>query len=121
MKKIFQILKRCYDVGLRTFDTADVYSNGKSEELIGKFIKKFNIPRDRIVILSKVFFPVDPQTPGFSLATRDNFPVLDYYNSQGLSRKHVLQAVQNSVERLGTYIDVLQIHRLDKDTPKKKL
>ena len=120
-EKIFQILKRCYDVGLRTFDTADVYSNGKSEELIGKFIKKFNIPRDRIVILSKVFFPVDPQTPGFSLATRDNFPVLDYYNSQGLSRKHVLQAVQNSVERLGTYIDVLQIHRLDKDTPKKEI
>lgn len=55
------------------------------------------------------------------MATRDNFPVLDYYNSQGLSRKHVLQAVQNSVERLGTYIDVLQIHRLDKDTPKKEI
>ena len=58
--EVFTILKKCYDAGLRTFDTADSYSNGKSEELLGKFIKKFNIPRDRIVILSKVYYSVEP-------------------------------------------------------------
>ncbi len=53
------ILKKCYINGLRTFDTADVYSNGQSEILLGKFLKKYNIPRERVVILTKVFFPID--------------------------------------------------------------
>lgn len=47
-KEVFEILKKCYDVGLRTFDTADVYSNGESEILQGKFIKDYNIPGDKI-------------------------------------------------------------------------
>ena len=51
-EKIFQILKRCYDVGLRTFDTADVYSNGKSEELIGKFIKNLIF-----LVIELLFYP----------------------------------------------------------------
>ncbi|RLV94326.1 putative aryl-alcohol dehydrogenase AAD16 [Spathaspora sp. JA1] len=120
-EEIFKILKKCYDVGLRTFDTADVYSNGKSEELLGKFLKKFNIPRDRVVILSKVFFPSDPTTPGFSLAKASEFPAIDYYNSQGLSRKHIFDGVEGIKKRLGTYVDVLQIHRLDTSTPKKEI
>lgn len=53
---VMTILKKCYDNGLRTFDTADVYSNGQSEVLLGKFIKKYHIPRERIVILTKVFY-----------------------------------------------------------------
>lgn len=121
-EKIFGILKKCYDKGLRTFDTADVYSNGKSEELIGKFIKKYNIPRDRIVILTKLYFPVDATTPNFKLSNYEtDFPKYEYVNSQGLSRKHIFDAVSNSMERLGTYIDVLQIHRLDKTTPKTEI
>ena len=59
---MFKILKFCYDNGFRTFDTADVYSNGKSEELLGLFIKKYNIPRERIVILTKCYFPVNDST-----------------------------------------------------------
>ncbi|EMG47739.1 AAD16 putative aryl-alcohol dehydrogenase AAD16 [Candida maltosa Xu316] len=120
-EKVLSILKHAYDRGIRTFDTADVYSNGKSEIFIRKFIEKYNIKRDRIVILSKVYFPLDPDTPGFSLAKRDEFPAIDYYNSQGLSRKHILDGVEASVKRLGTYIDVLQIHRLDHDTPKREI
>ncbi|EGW35047.1 uncharacterized protein SPAPADRAFT_58179 [Spathaspora passalidarum NRRL Y-27907] len=120
-EEIFKILKKCYDVGLRTFDTADVYSNGKSEELLGKFLKKYNIPRDRVVILSKVFFPSDPNTPGFNLAKEGQFPAIDYYNSKGLSRKHIFDGVEAIKKRLGTYVDVLQIHRLDHETPKKEI
>jgi aryl-alcohol dehydrogenase-like predicted oxidoreductase len=120
-EEIFKILKKAYDSGLRTFDTADVYSMGKSEEILGKFLKKYDIPRDRVVILSKVYFPIDTKTPGFNLADRNKFPPIDYYNSQGLSRKHILDAVQGSVERLGTYLDVIQIHRLDHSTPKKEI
>lgn len=118
-----KILKKCYDNGLRTFDTADVYSNGKSEQILGKFIKKYNIPRERIVILSKVNFPMDYNNPEFSLFDykTGKYPLIDYANSQGLSRKHVLNAVEKSVERLGTYIDVLQIHRLDHETPKEEI
>ncbi|GME69793.1 unnamed protein product [[Candida] boidinii] len=116
-EKIFAVLKKCYDSGLRTFDTADVYSNGHSEVLLGKFIKKYNIKRDKIVILSKLFFPVDADTPGFSLSKGATLPVHEYINSKGLSRKHILDAVSNSVKRLDTYIDVLQIHRFDPTTP----
>ncbi|KAG7666186.1 LPG20, partial [[Candida] subhashii] len=84
-------------------------------------LKKYNIPRDRVVILSKCFGPVDEENPTFGLFTQNQFPAIDYYNSQGLSRKHIFDAVQNSQRRLGTYIDVLQIHRLDPTTPKKEI
>lgn len=115
---IFRILKKCYDCGIRTFDTADVYSNGKSELILGQFLRKYKIPREKVVILSKVFFPVDPDTPDFKLSNYRDFPEYEYINCQGLSRKHIIDGVENSVKRLGTYIDVLQIHRLDKTTPK---
>ncbi|CAI4888540.1 AHL_G0031440.mRNA.1.CDS.1 [Saccharomyces cerevisiae] len=118
-EQVFEILKYCYDRGLRTFDTADVYSNGKSERLLGEFLKHYNINRETVVILSKVHFPVDesfdvPQ-PGFSELT--TWQSLELANQRGLSRKHILDGVAKSVERLGTYIDVLQIHRADPDTP----
>ncbi|KAK6198000.1 aryl-alcohol dehydrogenase [Scheffersomyces amazonensis] len=116
-EEIMNILKKCYDVGIRTFDTADVYSNGQSEILLGKFLKKYNIKRDRVVILTKAFGPVsedDPSVVGFLGSSAD------YINSRGLSRKHIFDAVEASVRRLGTHIDVLQIHRLD-DTPKHEI
>jgi aryl-alcohol dehydrogenase-like predicted oxidoreductase len=114
------LLKHAYDVGLNTWDTADVYSNGKSEEIIGKALKKYNIPRSKVVILSKCYFGVagdGSQPPIAAVATNDGAMV----NQVGLSRKHILDAVEKSVERLGTYIDVLQIHRLDRDTPREEI
>ncbi|KAK6463202.1 NADP-dependent oxidoreductase domain-containing protein [Scheffersomyces coipomensis] len=116
-EEVFKILKRCYDVGIRTFDTADIYSNGKSEILLGQFLKKFNIKRDRVVILTKLFAPVNDEDYSFNVH-KSGLPEYEYINSKGLSRKHIFDAVKASVGRLGTYIDVLQIHRLDKTTPK---
>ncbi|KAK5781996.1 aldo/keto reductase PWA37_002335 [Arxiozyma heterogenica] len=122
--KVFEILKYAYDHGLRTFDTADVYSNGKSERLLGKFLKKYNIKRETVVIMTKVFFPVDEdmqvtyETMNKGLDTAEGIQLA---NQRGLSRKHIIAGVRNSVERLGTYIDVLQIHRLDHDTPVKEI
>ncbi|GMM34879.1 aldo-keto reductase superfamily protein [Saccharomycopsis crataegensis] len=115
--KVMEILYKCYQSGLTTFDTADMYSNGLSEKLLGKFIKKYDIPRGEIVILTKCFFPVNPEDLS-SLANTANG--IFHLNTGGLSRKHILQAARASVERLGTYIDVLQIHRLDK-TPRREI
>lgn len=116
-EKVFAILKKCYDNGLRTFDTADTYSNGYSEILLREFIEKYKIKRDRIIILTKLYFPVDPDIPDFTAAKRATFPVYEYINSQGCSRKHILDAAKASNERLGTYADVIQIHRYDPTTP----
>lgn len=117
--KIMSLLKQCYDLGMRTFDTADLYSNGVSEEMIGKFLKKFNIPRYSVVILSKCYYKADADTPGFVVDGRANKDPnnLKFINSCGLSRKHILDAVDGSTKRLGTYLDVLQIHRFDPETP----
>lgn len=123
-EKVFEILKYAYDHGLRTFDTADVYSNGKSERLLGKFLKKYNIKRETVVIMTKIFSPVDEdmnvnfETMGKGLDTPEGIQLA---NQRGLSRKHIIAGVKNSVERLGTYINVLQIHRLDHDTPMKEI
>jgi aryl-alcohol dehydrogenase-like predicted oxidoreductase len=100
--------------------TADVYSNGLSENIIGKAIQKYNIPRRKLVILSKCYFGVasdDTQPRIGPMSTNDG----EMVNQVGLSRKHIFDAVEASVERLGTYIDVLQIHRLDRSTPPKEI
>ena len=114
------LLKHAFDVGLNTWDTADVYSNGESEKIIGKALKQYNIPRNKIVILSKCYFGVteDGSQPPISAASTNDG---DFVNLTGLSRKHILDAVDKSVERLGTYIDVLQIHRLDRSTPREEI
>ncbi|KAE9370396.1 aldo-keto reductase-like protein [Stipitochalara longipes BDJ] len=114
------LLKHAYDVGLNTWDTADVYSNGRSEEIIGKALKQYKIPRNKVVILSKCYFGVSDdgsQPPIAAASTNDG----EMVNQVGLSRKHIIDAVDKSVERLGTYIDVLQIHRLDRDTPREEI
>lgn len=120
-EKVFSLLKKAYDSGLRTFDTADVYSNGKSEVLLGKFIKKFSIPRDKITIFTKLYNPIDPTDPHFKFNELSKYPSYEYANSRGLSRKHIWDAIEGSVERLGTFVDVLQIHRLDRETPKAEI
>ena len=117
-KDLTPILSQCQFTELFK---ADVYSNGVSEKIIGNAIKKYNIPREKLVILSKCYFGVaiDGSQPRIGqMSTNDGKEMV---NQIGLSRKHILDAVDRSVGRLGTYIDVLQIHRLDRDTPKKEI
>lgn len=113
-EEIMKLLKYAYDKGMRTIDTANVYAHGQSEELVGKFLKKYNIRRSTVVIMTKCYNAVDsdPDVPN------DEFK---WINRKGLSRKHIFDAVSDSVSRLGTYIDVLQIHRLDRSTSKTEI
>ncbi|CAK5261854.1 unnamed protein product [Mycena citricolor] len=109
-------IKAAYDAGINTFDTANTYSNGVSEIILGKAIKEFNLPRDEIVIMTKVFFPTGhtADTPAYMMDPDAN----GYVNQHGLSRKHIFDSVKRSLERLQLdYIDVLQCHRFDENTP----
>ncbi|KAF3799331.1 Versiconal hemiacetal acetate reductase [Colletotrichum gloeosporioides] len=114
------ILKHAFDRGINAWDVADTYSNGRSEEIVGAAIREYNIPRSKLVVMSKCFQfvddargPIDPAT----LTSNDGPRV----NQVGLSRKHILDAVDRSVERLGTHIDVLQIHRMDRDVSPEEI
>jgi aryl-alcohol dehydrogenase-like predicted oxidoreductase len=90
------------DEGITTFDTADSYAGGAAEEVLGKVFR--DVSRDTIEICTKVFFPVAPE------------PARP--NAQGLSRKHVMEAIDGSLKRLGMdYIDLYQAHRYDPNTP----
>jgi len=94
-------LRRALEAGINFFDTADVYSNGVSEEILGRALKDFGPSRDRVVIATKVHGPMG-----------------DDPNQRGLSRKHILQSIDASLKRLGTdYVDLYQIHRFDYETP----
>jgi aryl-alcohol dehydrogenase (NADP+) len=93
-------IKKALEAGINFFDTADMYSRGVSEEVTGRALKDF-ANRDEIVLATKVYFPFSKMP-----------------NMGGLSRKHIMQAVEDSLRRLGTdYIDLYQIHRWDYDTP----
>lgn len=94
------LIKRALDLGLNFFDTADMYSLGVSEEMTGRILLDY-VRRDEVVIATKVYFPMG-----------------DKPNQGGLSRKHIMDAVDASLQRLGTdYIDLYQIHRWDYETP----
>ena len=94
-------IKRALEAGINFFDTADMYSLGRSEEILGQALKDFGPGRDRVVIATKVFNPIG-----------------DDPNQRGLSRKHIRHALDNSLRRLQTdYIDLYQIHRFDPETP----
>jgi aryl-alcohol dehydrogenase-like predicted oxidoreductase len=118
-EKSLPLLKAAYDRGLNTWDTADVYSNGVSEEIIGKALKKYEIPRDKVVILTKCYATVDDEDPGFHHSMGPEFKqAKDYVTQGGLSRNSIFRAVDKSLKRLQTdYIDLYQIHRFDYDTP----
>ncbi len=93
-------VKRALEMGINFFDTANAYSSGISEEVTGRALKDF-AKREEVVIATKVYFPYN-----------------DKPNQGGLSRKHIMRAVDDSLRRLGTdYIDLYQIHRWDYDTP----
>nr|GAT53243.1 predicted protein [Mycena chlorophos] len=112
-----QHIKEAYDAGINAFDTANVYSNGESERILGKAICQLNLPRDEIVVLSKVFFTVCRE-PGQVLLGGSDPDAEGYVNQHGLSRKHIFDSVKASLARLQLdYIDVLQCHRFDYDTP----
>ncbi|CAK7217574.1 hypothetical protein SBRCBS47491_003205 [Sporothrix bragantina] len=113
------LLKAAYDQGLNTWDTANMYSNGGSEETIAKALKVYNIPRHKVVILTKCYFPVAEQS-----GVRQQYiggelhKSKDYQNQAGLSRVAIFRQVNESLRRLDTdYIDLLQIHRFDYNTP----
>ena len=92
-------LKRAVEAGITFFDTADIYSQGASEEVVGRALRDFAGKRESYVLATKVFFPVDG-------------------HNGGLSRKHILHAIDDSLRRLGTdYVDLYQIHRFDNDAP----
>ncbi|KAL4882038.1 NADP-dependent oxidoreductase domain-containing protein [Aspergillus karnatakaensis] len=118
--KALPLIEHAYNRGINTWDTADIYSHGASERIVGKALKQYNIPRHRVVIMTKCFYGVDDQggLPPIAACTRNDGEMA---NRVGLSRKHILDAVDASIERLGTYIDVLQIHRLDRDTPREEI
>ncbi|KAK8137623.1 aldo-keto reductase-like protein [Apiospora sp. TS-2023a] len=104
-------------------DTANAYSNGMTEAIIGRMIKDFKIPRNKLVLMTKVGRIVaDTENGGSSdlVAFLDDAvrKSKDYVNQYGLSRMAILNAVEQSLNRLqSTYIDVLHIHRWDPDTP----
>jgi aryl-alcohol dehydrogenase-like predicted oxidoreductase len=94
-------IRRALELGINFFDTADMYSLGVSEEILGRALKEYGGGRERVVIATKVFNPMG-----------------DDPNQRGLSRKHIRHALDDSLRRLGTdYIDLYQIHRLDSTTP----
>ncbi|KAG8930617.1 hypothetical protein FRC02_003992 [Tulasnella sp. 418] len=112
-------IKKAYDLGINAFDTANTYSNGTSEIILGKAIKKYNLPRDEIVEMTKVFFDAGRQIEekGYKY-TPQEIEEKRYINQHGLSRKHIFDSVKHSLERLQLdYIDLLQCHRFDPDTP----
>ena len=93
-------IRRALELGITFFDTADMYSLGASEEVLGRALKEY-AARDQVVVATKVFFPMG-EGP----------------NDRGLSRKHILQAIDASLQRLGVdYVDLYQIHRWDYETP----
>lgn len=112
-------MKKAYDEGLNTWDTANVYSNGVSEEIIAKAIKKYSIPRHKIVILSKCYGAVAEDPEGRYAFQRDQFHASkDYQNQFGLGRSAIFNQVEASLKRLDTpYLDLLQIHRFDGSVP----
>jgi len=111
-------IKYAYDAGIQSFDTANVYSNGISEIILGKAIKQHNLPREEIVVMTKVYGVVGHE-PGTNFWRDGKNPdEHGYINQHGLSRKHIFDSVKASLKRLQLdYIDLLQCHRYDYDTP----
>ncbi|WP_226011740.1 aldo/keto reductase [Halomicrobium salinisoli] len=94
-----EVIDRALELGINFFDTANAYSRGESEEILGEAIEGHD--REELVLATKVYFPMG-EGP----------------NRRGLSRKHVLEQAEASLDRLGTdYVDLYQIHRWDEHTP----
>src|SRR5678809_1299451 len=95
------IIRKALELGINFFDTADMYSLGVSEEILGRALKDFGAKRERVVI-----------------ATKAHSPMSEDPNDRGLSRKHLFHSIDASLKRLGTdYVDLFQMHRWDPSTP----
>lgn len=117
-EEAFKHIKYAYDHGIQTFDTANIYSNGLSEVILGKAIKKHNLPREELVIMTKVYFPVAKKYEENTIMSGKKPEEIGLVNQHGLSRKHIFASVKASLERLQLdYIDLLQCHRFDYNTP----
>lgn len=93
------IITHAYDAGINFFDIADVYARGASEIMMGEVLQQF--PRHTLVISSKLFWPMS-----------------DDINDRGLSRKHIMESIDKSLQRIGTdYLDMYFCHRYDDETP----
>src|SRR5215212_7204706 len=93
-------VRAALEAGITTFDTADVYANGKAETILGEALAGER--RESLEIFTKVFFPTGPKGP----------------NDTGLSRKHISESINASLKRLQTdYVDLYQAHRYDHETP----
>ncbi|KAJ3993848.1 Aldo/keto reductase [Lentinula boryana] len=117
------LLKHAWDRGVNTWDTANVYSKkhiiftNPPEGIIGKAIKKYNIPRERLIVLTKCYFLTHEESSANTFAMGYLKNTRDYVNQSGLSRQAIFNQVDASLKRLGTdYIDLLQIHRFDANT-----
>jgi len=97
-EQAFKVLNKAWDLGINFYDTANVYSLGKSEEILGDFLEG---RREDAVVATKVYFAVSKKP-----------------NDRGLSRKHIMKQINDSLKRLKTnYVDLYQIHRFDYETP----
>ena len=95
------IVRQAVEAGVTFFDTADMYSDGASEEITGRLLGKLFRERSDYVLATKVYYPMGSGP-----------------NDRGLSRKHILDSIDASLRRLGTdYVDLYQIHRWDNETP----
>jgi aryl-alcohol dehydrogenase (NADP+) len=94
-------IEKALEAGINFFDTADMYSRGVSEEVLGRALGRFQVPRETVVVATKLYFNLSGDV-----------------NGGGLSRKHVMDAIDASLRRLGMdYVDLYQIHRWDYATP----
>ncbi|MFW5995637.1 MAG: aldo/keto reductase family protein [Halanaerobiaceae bacterium] len=98
-KKAEKIIDRAYELGINSFDTANVYAHGEAEKIVGRALNKY--PRDSYILATKAYWPMG-----------------DGPNDRGLSRKHVYEQLHQSLERLNhEYVDIFYCHRFDESTP----
>ncbi|KAH9947234.1 aryl-alcohol dehydrogenase [Amylocystis lapponica] len=117
-EEAIQHIKYAYEAGIQTFDTANVYSNGLSEVILGKAIKQLKLPREEIVVMTKVYFTLAPKYDMNIMTMGVKPDEVGLVNQHGLSRKHIFDSIKASLKRLDLeYVDLLQCHRFDYETP----
>ncbi|KAH9942956.1 aryl-alcohol dehydrogenase [Amylocystis lapponica] len=115
-EEAIQHIKYAYEAGIQTFDTANMYSNGLSEVILGKAIKQLELPREEIVVMTKLYAPLAPRYDMNIIGVKPD--EVGLVNQHGLSRKHIFDSIKASLKRLDLeYVDLLQCHKFDYETP----